>query len=614
MTENLLLGLVLIIFLGIASQWIAWRFKIPAILLLLLAGIAAGPVTGIINPDHLFGDLLFPIISLSVAVILFEGGLSLRFSELKNIGDVVRNLITVGVIVTWVLGSVGAYYFLHFDISLSVLLGAIFIVTGPTVIIPLLRQVRPSGEVGSVLKWEGIVNDPIGAGIAVLVFEMILVGGFRSGIGVAALGAFKTLFFGGAIGIIGALILYFMLKKHLIPDFLHNPISLMMVVSIFEASNLFQQESGLFAVTVMGVALANQRDVHVKHIIEFKENLRVILISLLFIILASRLTVQDIQHISWGSIGFLVFLILIVRPATVYLSTIGSTLNWRERLFLVGMAPRGIVAAAVSSLFSFQLVAQGHAEAEFMIPYTFVVIIGTVAIYGLTASPLARLLGVAKPIPRGFLILGAHEWSQKIGLELQKQGVKVLLADTNWKNISDARLNGLQTYYGNVLDEFALDEMNLDGIGHFLAMTSNDEVNSLSVLRFVEIFGRSQVFQLSPASERPNKNRDITGHLSGRILFDKRLTYVNLTELFEKGATLKTTNLTKEYNYDTFRSSQDGLTIPLFVVNTTGEIKVFALDNPPEPTTGQKIISLSIPENLSVELAEDHEDQAKLKK
>ncbi|HKJ33716.1 MAG TPA: cation:proton antiporter [Balneolales bacterium] len=598
MTESLVLGIVLIIFFGIAAQWLAWKFKIPAILLLLLVGIVAGPVTGIIEPDHLFGDLLFPIISLSVAVILFEGGLSLRFSELKNIGDVVRNLITIGVIVTWVLSSIGAYYFLKFDLSLSILLGAIFIVTGPTVIIPLLRQVRPSGEVGSVLKWEGIVNDPIGAGIAVLVFEVIIIDGGQSGIGVAVWGTFKTIFFGGLIGIAGAVIIYYMLKKHLIPDFLHNPISLMMVVSVFEASNLFQQESGLIAVTVMGVALANQRDVHVKHIIEFKENLRVILISLLFIILASRLTLQDIEHISWGSIGFLFFLILVVRPATVYLSTINSKLNWRERLFLVGMAPRGIVAAAVSSLFAFQLVNRGYSTAELMIPYTFVVIIGTVTIYGLAASPLARWLGVAKPVPRGFLVLGAHEWGQKIGQILQKQGVKVVLADTNWKNISEARLNGLPTYYGNVLDEFALDELNLDGIGHLLAMTSNDEVNSLAVLRFADIFGRSNVFQLAPAAEHPDKEREITGYLSGRILFDKRLTFVNLSSLFDDSAVLKTTNLTKEFDFKAFRSKQNGEAIPLFSVTANGEIKTFAIDNPPEPVPGQKIISLKIPQPL----------------
>lgn len=592
MTESVIFGIVLIIFFGISAQWVAWRFKIPAILLLLLTGIVAGPVTDLIQPDQLFGTLLFPIISLSVAVILFEGGLSLRFSELKNITDVVRNLVTIGVIITWVLSSVGAYFFLNFSIQLSILLGAILIVTGPTVIIPLLRQVRPSGEVGSILKWEGIVNDPIGAGIAVLVFEMILADGTRSGLGIAVLGGLKTLFFGAVIGIAGALIIYYMLKKHLIPDFLHNPVTLMMVVSVFEASNLFQQESGLFAVTVMGVALANQRDVHVKHIIEFKENLRVILISILFIILASRLTLHDITHISWGSIGFLIFLILIVRPVTVFLSSIGSKLNWRERLFLVGMAPRGIVAAAVSSLFAFQLVANGYSSAELMIPYTFVVIIGTVSIYGLAASPLAKLLGVAKPVPRGFLILGAHNWNQKIALELQKQGVKVLLADINWKHISDARLNGLHTYYGNVLDEYALDEIDLDGIGHLLAMTSNDEVNSLAVLRFMDIFGRSNVFQLPPIAEHPTKEREITAHLSGRILFDKKLNFLSLTELFENEAIIKTTNITKDFTYDDYKSQENGHLYPLFLVTQSGDLKVFALDNPPEPSAGQKIISL----------------------
>ncbi len=597
MSENFILGLSLILIIGIAAQWIAWRLKFPAILLLLISGIIAGPVTGLINPDFLFGNTLFPIVSLSVAVILFEGGLSLRISELKQIRSTVLSLITIGVIVTWILSGLGAYFILGLDTQLSVLFGAVLIVTGPTVIIPLLRQVRPTGQVGSVLKWEGIVNDPIGAMAAVLVFEVILTGGFGAGIGHVLLGAVKTIFFGGLTGVAGALIMYFLLRKHIVPDFLQNPVTLMFVITVFEASNLLQPESGLLSVTLMGIILANQRSARIKHIIEFKENLRVILISTLFIILAARLSIKDLDHVTLGSILFLVFLIIIVRPAAVYLSTIGSNLNWKEKFFLVGMAPRGIVAAAVSALFAYQLVDLGYKQAEFMVPFTFVVIIGTVIIYGLSAAPLARKLGVAKPVPRGILIMGAHEWAQKIAEELKKQDIKVLLADTNWPNISQARLKGLQTYYGNILAEYALDEINLDGIGHLLAMTPNDEVNSLATIRFSDIFGRSNVFQLSPIVDHLNKEMDISGHLQGRIIFGKEMNFMKLTELFDKGAELKSTNLTKEYTFETFKSERSALTTyPLFIITATGEVRLFTTDNPPEPSAGQKIISLSVPQ------------------
>lgn len=595
MTEHLIIGLALVLVLGIIAQWTAWRLKLPAILLLLCVGIVAGPVMGIIKPDELLASTFFPIVSISVAVILFEGGLSLRISELREIGHIVRNLVTIGILVTWLLVSLSAWLLLGYSLSLAILQGAILIVTGPTVIIPLLRQVRPSGQVGSILKWEGIVNDPIGAMLAILVFEVIIGSGTKSGFGVAVMVILKTLLFGGLVGIIGALILYLLLKKHLIPDFLQNPMSLMIVVSVFAVANIFQNESGLLAVTVMGVALANQRTVRVRHIIEFKENLRVILLSFLFVILAARLKVTDLEHVHAGSILFLVLLILLVRPAAVYLSTLKSHLNWKEKLFLSGMAPRGIVAAAVSALFAYQLTARGLSRAELLIPYTFIIIIGTVVFYSLIAAPLAHRLGLAKPVPRGVLILGAHEWGRKIGIALKNLGFKVILADTNWDNITQSRLAGLETYYGNVLAEYAIDDINLDGIGRLLALTPNDEINSLAVLRFAEIFGRSEVYQLPARSERMHRDHEMSVQLSGRILFDNKLTFSQMAGLFEQGADLKTTNLTREYDFNDYRRNQHGLSIPLFLITSSDELRIFSVDNPPEPVPGQKIISLNKP-------------------
>lgn len=605
MTEHLIIGLALVLVLGIAAQWAAWRLKLPAILLLLCVGIAAGPVTGLIKPDTLLGTTFFPIVSISVAIILFEGGLSLRIDELREIGMVVSNLITVGILITWIIASFFAWLLLGFTVPLAILQGAILIVTGPTVILPLLRQVRPSGQVGSILKWEGIVNDPIGAMMAILVFEVIIGSGVKSGFGVVLTVILKTLFFGGSTGILGASLLYILLKKHLIPDFLQNPMSLMIVVSVFALSNFFQNESGLLGVTVMGMALANQRPVKVKHIIEFKENLRVILLSFLFVILAARLKITDLEHVHAGSVLFLLILIVIVRPLMVYISTLRSQLSWKEKLFISGMAPRGIVAAAVSALFAYQLTARGLTRAELLVPYTFIVIIGTVIFYSIIAAPLARRLGLAKPVPFGVLILGAHEWGRKIGSTLTKLGFKVILTDTNRENIMLARLEGLETYYGNILAEYAINDINLDGIGHLIALTPNDEINSLAMIRFSEIFGRSEVYQLPVATERVHHEREIPDYLSGRILFDEKLNFQKLSALFQQGAELKTTNLTKEYTFNDYRRNQQGLSIPLFLITASDEIRIFSVDDPPEPVPGQKIVS------LIVEKTEDSKDKGR---
>ena len=258
MSEELLISLAAILVLGIGAQWLAWRISLPAILLLLIFGFIAGPVTGLINPDELFGDLLLPLVSVSVGIILFEGGLSLKFSEVRQLTGVIRNLVTIGVLVSWILTSIISYFIFGLGLQISVLLGAVLVVTGPTVIIPLLRHVRPTGRVGSIIKWEGIIIDPIGAVLAVLVFYVIISGGFQQATTVVLISIFKTLIVGAVLGLAGAKLVIVILKRHWVPDFLQNPVALMVVVFVFACSNLVQTESGLLSVTLMGIALANQ--------------------------------------------------------------------------------------------------------------------------------------------------------------------------------------------------------------------------------------------------------------------------------------------------------------------------------------------------------------------
>jgi len=591
--EHPLIGLAGIVVIGIAAQWLSWRLRLPAIFLLLLAGFVAGGVTGWIDPDELLGAALFPIVSLSVAIILFEGGLSLDIAELAKIGRVVRNLASIGVVATWVLSAVAARFLLGFDWPLSALLGAILVVTGPTVIIPLLRHIRPTAKLGSAIRWEAIVNDPTGAILAVLVFNAIVVGEGQEGITAAVLGVVKALGAGGALGLAGAGLIVLLLKRYWVPDFLQSPVTLAVVMVVFSLADLVLSESGLLAVTVMGSALASQNVVTVRHIVEFKENLRVLLISALFVILAARLPISDPAYSDPGSLLFLAVLILVVRPASVALSTIGTFLTWRERIFLGFMAPRGIVAAAIASIFSLELMELGYPGAEKLAPVMFLVIVGTVALYGLGAGRVARWLGVATPNPQGMLLLGASGWVRAVAQALKAEGVDVTLVDSNRKNVAQARQDGLEAKCDNILAEYAFEDLELDGIGRFLALTPNDEVNSLATVHASDIFERSNVYQLAPeGADEGGRLTEMPAHLQGRILFDTVATYAEITKRFAQGATIKRTGLTDEFGFDEFVEHYRGAALPLFVVTEAGKLRVLEAQRKVPVKAGQTIISL----------------------
>jgi NhaP-type Na+/H+ or K+/H+ antiporter len=439
-----MVGLASILLLGIGAQWLAWRLRLPSILLLLLVGLAAGPLSGnrLLDPDELFGDSLLPFVSLAVATILLEGGLTLRFRKLRGAGRAVTQLVVVGVPVTWALATLAARWTLGMEWRLALLLGAILVVTGPTVILPLLRHIRPRGAAGSLVRWEGIVTDPIGAVLAVLVFQGMFLAG-RQATAEAVLGLLKALLAGGAAGVLGAGLLVLLLRRRLVPDYLHSGVALAIAIGAFLASNAVQHESGLLAVTLMGVALANQELAHVEHIIEFKENLRVLLISTLFILLAARLPIEEFREFDLHNLLFVAVLIVVVRPITIYLGTLGAGLTWRERAFAAWMAPRGIVAAAVASVFALDLAQAGYPDPDRLVSSVFAVILVTVTLYGLTAGPLARRLGLSEENPRGVLVLGAHSWARELAKVLASAGIEVLLVDANRREVRAARMAGL---------------------------------------------------------------------------------------------------------------------------------------------------------------------------
>jgi len=590
-SQYLLIAIASIITLGIAAEWIAWRVGLPSILVLLLFGLVAGPFTGLLNPDAVFGDLLFPVVSVSVAIILFEGGTSLRLQELRQVGRVVTSLVTLGAMVTWALATAAAHYVLGMGLEPALLLGAILVVTGPTVIVPLLRQMRPSPQVGNTLKWEGILIDPVGAVLAVLVFEILLEGGFEVAWTVGTMGLIKTIVIGVVLAAAGAGLMISVLDRRWVPEFLQSPLSLTLVVAAFAVSNTLQPESGLLTVTLMGMVMANQKSVNVRHIVEFKENLRVLLISSLFIILAARLDMADLRAVGMPEVAFVGVLIFVVRPVAVGLSTLGSDFSWRERVVLGWVAPRGIVAAAVSSLFALVLSQHGYPGAGQLASVTFLVIIATVLVYGFTAAPLARRLGVAQPAPQGVLFVGAHPWAREIARELQDMGFQVRLADTNRRNIMQARLAGLPTYYGSSLTEGALDHIDLAGIGSLLALTANDEVNSLTGLNFSEVMGADSVFQLPPEDLQTATDKTLVGsHLRGRFLFQADAGYWKMMARFDAGADVKTTKLTEAFGYPEFLQEYPDA-IPLFVVDG-GKLTVVTVGGGLVPQAGQTIVAI----------------------
>lgn len=599
MNHHILIALAVIIAIGFLAQWVAWKFRLPSILLLLSFGIIAGPVTGLLRPDDFFGNILFPFVSISVAIILFEGGLSLKFSELKSIGKIVRNLIIIAIPVTWVLITASAYFILRLEFSHAVLLGAILVVTGPTVILPLLRQIRPKSNINSILKWEGIVNDPIGALLAILVFEALISTGFGTATLQTILGLLKIILISSSIGLLGSYLMVALFKHRFIPDFLQNPFSLTMVIAVFTLSNVVQGESGLLAVTVMGIYLANQKKVNVKHIVEFKENLRLLLLSFLFIILAARLTVTDINMLNISSFIFVAILILLIRPAAVFLSTLKSNLRWKEKVFISFMAPRGVVAAAVSSIFALELYRRGYQSAEILVPITFLVIIITITVYSLSAMPLAKWFGIAEPNPQGCLIIGGSPFARAIGKILNERGFRCLLVDTNRDNLSLARMEGLSVYYGSIISDYIINEIELVGIGRLLALTSNPEVNSLAALHFSKIFGRTEVYQLSAGIEAEDENEELSHELRGHTLFNRKINFEFLNKNFNNELIVKSTHLTEKFNYEAFLEKYGKEKVaPLFLIDDNNELTVFTSDSKPKPGDGDTLISL-VPKEIT---------------
>ena len=596
MTHSPSLYLASILALGIAAQWLAWRFRVPAIVLLLACGFLGRHVLG--PPEDVIPEgLFFPAVSLAVGIILFEGGLTLRFRDVRDTGGVVLRLVTAGLLVTWILIGLAAHWLLGFSTNMAALVGALLTVSGPTVIVPLVRNIRLKRRIGSLVKWEGIVNDPIGAVLAALVFTGFFGAAAETGGMHWLRGLGMTILIGAALGGVAAWIIIQMLRRFWVPDYLQIPVILTIVVLLFAISNYLQRDSGLVTATLLGIVLANQRTVTVKQVIQFKENLSVLLISTLFIVLAANVDISLAQLKSLGWPGVLFFASLfVIRPLAVLAATLGSDLPWNERLLLAWIHPRGIVAAAVASLLALELADTQYAvEADRFILVTFLTIVSTVVVYGLTLAPLARRFNLASPNPQGVLFAGASPLVREIALAVKEEGFPVVVVDTNHQNAAAARMAGLSVHFASIGSELVRDEIDLSDIGRLLAMTPNDEVNTLAAMEFTEHFGRAGVYQLAAAETTGQRRDRVAAYRRGRLLFRRDTTYEFLAAHHAAGAKIKKTQLSADFTFENFVARHGPSAIVLFLIDASGKLIVMSTDEAPASKSYPKVIALIDP-------------------
>lgn len=559
--------------LGIGAQWLAWRLQRPAIVLMAIAGLIFGPLIGWmltfdfwpsfatsfletvrLNPVEDFGDVYRPMIGLAVAIILFEGGLTLRLKDLGDASSAVRRMVIVAAPMVWAAGAAAAYYIVGLPLDISVMVGGLFVVTGPTVIMPLLRQAHLKSRPANVLKWEGIVNDPLGA--------LFAVGGFEY-IRIAQTGAPPELVFGklifaavlgGVIGIVSGIGLANAFRRGLIPEYLKAPVVLAWVLFIYVMANMLADETGLLAVTALGMTMANTKFASMVEFRRFKENIAIILVSGVFVILTATLTPEVLRELftNWRILAFVLVMMFIIRPIAVMVSTLWSGLSWREALLIGWIQPRGVVAVAVAGLFAAELQALGRPEGAEFVPLAFALVFATVLAAGFTIGPVSKMLGQSEGGGDGVMIVGANPWTLGLAKALKDMDVRVTMADTNWRRLRGARLEGLSTFYGEVLSENADYTMDHSAFNHIITATPNDAYNALVCVEFAPELGRHRVFQVA-GQDKDDDDGDVIAFTSrGRTLSSRGRSFDAMTRDWWSGWRFRSTRISSAYTLEDF--------------------------------------------------------------
>lgn len=587
-----MLELAGIIILGILAQWVAWKFKIPAILPLILIGLLVGPIaaeflsedgTKWIEPvwngeKGLFpGEGLYYFVSLAISIILFEGGLTLKRSEIKTVGPVITKLITLGSAITFFGAGIVAHYVFDLSWEISFLFSALIIVTGPTVITPILRNIPLKKDVSAVLKWEGILIDPIGALVAVLVFEFIIVGGGGGFTKTALMEFGKIVLFGTTFGFTFAHALAFAINKNLIPHYLLNVVSLSTVLLVYVESDLFAHESGLLAVVVMGMVLGNIKLENIKELLYFKESLSVLLISILFILLAANINIEDMLLLyNWNTAILFAIVVFVIRPLAVFLSTTGSNLKLNEKIFISWVGPRGIVAAGIASLFGGKLLKAGVEGAEYITPLVFMIVLGTVLLNATTARLFSKIVGVFLTKSEGILIVGSGQLSRLIASYLLKNNRHVVLVDSNSDNVEKAKKSGLEAIKEDIYAEDLTDNIELNDVGYLLSLTGNSDINKFAINKFQEQFGENGSFRLIA----PDEINDVENNPK-EGLFSHTDDFIKLTEVSRKFPKINEIDIDSKTHYDSLIdiTKNDEDIVPLFIKYKSGFLDIIPSDS-----------------------------------
>lgn len=576
-TITALAGLAIV---AVACQWLAWRLRLPVILLLLGAGILAGPFSGLLQPDALFGDLLPPLLSLAVAIVLFEGSLSFRLNDLTGLGGTVFKLVSLGALLNGLLITAATHLLLGLPWLLAALFGTLALVSGNSELLPLLRRARPGARLGTLLRQEAALLAPLATLIAVLLHAWLMAGDQRDPL----LAFASALLAGSALGIAGAYLLALLLRNHLLPAHLINLTTLALVLGTFTLASALEQEAGLLTVIVMGMALANMKDLPLRENVDFKESLSAVILSLLFLMVAARLEPSLLTAPSAEVLLLLGVILLLARPLAVLIATFGSALNWRERLLAGWIAPRGIMATAAAALLTLQLLDHRLSDAEPLLSLVVLLVLASLLLQHLTAYPLGRLLGVAEAAPRGVLIIGAHGFARAIARTLNELGIRAVLADTDWEDVQQARMDGLSTYLGNPLSEQADRSLDLIGIGHLLAMSHRPALNALACQRYRSEFGGEYVYSLLTAEEKRATGKSAIGrHYAATRLFGGEFTLTQLSGMLARGGDITVLSAAE--------AEQRPRHIPLFVLTAGGVLRVVT-SNSAELQEGDRLIAL----------------------
>ncbi|WP_234028522.1 cation:proton antiporter [Lentibacillus sp. Marseille-P4043] len=569
-----LMSIVVVIALGIFSQWLAWRIQWPSIVIMSVAGLIIGPVAGLINPEQALGDIYSPLISLAVAVILFEGSSSLDVREIKDVSKSVLRIITIGVFITWVGGSLAAHYVAGLSLEIAFMIGGLFVVTGPTVIIPLLRQAKLNPRVAGVLKWEGIIVDPIGPLLALFSYEIFKVISSDALTGIDLFQFFLGAFVAMALGFIVGMIVSISVSKGWFPEYLKSAILLSFVLLSFAIAESLMHETGMLAVTIMGLTMAGSKKYvssigSIGHIVE---NISVILTSTVFILLAASLTRETLAQIfTWSIIFFVLIMLFIIRPLSIWISTIGTELRLAEKTLISWIAPRGIVALTVSGYFTSLLMDDGYAEASILTALTFALVFITVCAHGFTIGPVAKKLGLASDEPPGILLVGASSFAIALANHLKEMGTPVLISDTSSERLFRARELGIETYQGEILLEHAEFEVDLTPYNSILAMTGDAAYNALICQSYVPEFGYNHTFALTVDSGT-GKYLDHTGlppSLKANLLFGKGETFKELNRKINTEYELKTVEINSKKTVKKEDLQTDGVVLCIKKKNDT---------------------------------------------